>query len=242
MTSPLASSVVRCCLLRGLQPFKPPNRRRSSVGGAAVVVVALAVGLWRWRTGPAAKRRTRSRLSPRCHSGISAAPGGRVLHRRDDRLPHHRSREDPASRLIARAAVFRFKDQAIDPRRRDRSSARGTAPRQRPAIWRQGACQRPPRRRCDRRQRLGRGVRRHLKDVFVSRTRSGRIARRSSRSCRLPMSRRHRTPDDQRAGVRRLPAGPSIPQARRGLPRACCDIFEQAVQADPVRVRSGRAR
>ena len=144
--------VVRCsCPPRGL----PPLSRRTGVASSCLARPPSWLSPSAWDSGAcgqglAANRRTRR------YSGARRAathkpqrqPGGRILHRRDDRLAHHRSCEDRASRRHCPCGGLSLQGPGDrSTKGRTESGREVFAPRQRPAIRRQRACQRPARRR-----------------------------------------------------------------------------------------------
>ena len=131
--------------------------------------------------------------------------------------------------VIARAAVFRFKDQAIDPQKAGQTL--GARYVLHGSVQRSGDSVRVNVRLVDVAtgynvwaeafdESTERRVRAPEQD-FRSNRRGARV---EAVARRRPAA--HRTPHHQRAGVRRLPAGTVLfAQARRGLPRARGDIL-----------------
>ena len=164
-------------------------------------------------------------------------PRGPVLHRGDDRLAHHRFARTERLAVIARAAVFPFKGQAIDPQKAgQKRGARRLL---------DGSVQRS----CDRARvnvRLvdvatgynvwAEAFDDSLKDVFVLQNNiSGRIVE-ALELKRSPagVPRRTRTPDHQRAGVRCLPTGTvQFHKPVEGSGERAIDISSVGRKADP---------
>ncbi len=133
---------------------QPPNRRRLfMIGVAAIVVVALALGLWRLRTGSGRQATNEGipALAALPLTNLSGNPEDEYFtDGMTDSLITDLARTE---RLAVIARTGRLSLQGPG----DRSTKGGTgagravsAPRQRPAIRRQGARQRPAGRRCHR--------------------------------------------------------------------------------------------
>jgi TolB-like protein/Flp pilus assembly protein TadD len=99
---------------------QPPNRRRLFMFGvAAIVVVALALGIWRLRTGSGREPANEGipALAALPLTNLSGNPEDEYFtDGMTDSLITDLARTERLA-VIARAAVFRFKDQAIDPQK-----------------------------------------------------------------------------------------------------------------------------
>ena len=107
----------------GARPVRAPlsqRRRLLTVGAVVVVVAAIAVGLWRWRATltPAAGRDDASALLAALPlRNLSGAPEDEYFtDGMTDSLITDLART-PRLAVIAREAVFRFKDRGIDPQK-----------------------------------------------------------------------------------------------------------------------------